>query len=178
MTAETDPPVPTGTGKRWWSKLSKEERELHTDWRFKAGHRNKDIMEVLKLSVGTVAGMKHRWELRMKGAAKDVTPENTPAMPQLEPSHEHMMESETEIPPETVAAEPAEMVSIQTVTTEPVVEEPQEEIPSPTREPLCEWPLPTSKSLKPGECGKPVVPGLRCCAEHAHLVYGKRFKAD
>ena len=41
----------------------------------------------------------------------------------------------------------------------------------------CEWPLTTSKSLgSVATCNKPVVPGLKCCEEHAPLVYPRYRK--
>jgi len=54
-------PVPNGKGKRWWSRLSQDERRLHTDWRFDAGHTNSAVMTALDLSVGTVSGIKRIW---------------------------------------------------------------------------------------------------------------------
>jgi hypothetical protein len=61
MTNDDNHPVPGGKGKTWWKNLSNADKELHTFWRFEAGHRNNEVMAALDLSVGTVAGMKNRW---------------------------------------------------------------------------------------------------------------------
>ena len=73
-------PVPDGKGKRWWTRLSPEERRLHTDWRFDAGHKNSDVMEALALSVGTVSGIKRIWRERRE-EARDIAPAPAPPNP-------------------------------------------------------------------------------------------------
>ncbi len=70
-------PVPNGKGKRLWSRLSQDERRLHTDWRFDARHTNTAVMAALDLSVGTVSGIKRIWRERRE-EARDSAPAPAP----------------------------------------------------------------------------------------------------
>ena len=78
-------PVPNGKGKRWWSRLSQDERRLHTDWRFDAGHTNSAVMTALDLSVGTVSGIKRIWRERKEESVREVTDAHAPAAPKPKP---------------------------------------------------------------------------------------------
>ena len=83
-------PIPDGKGKRWWTRLTPNERRLHTDWRFDAGHKNSDVMAALGLSVGTVSGIKRIWRERKEvsggtAGAPAPTPPKPPEPPAPEP---------------------------------------------------------------------------------------------
>lgn len=147
MTNENEHPVPVGKGKRWWGKLSREARELHTDWRFEANlknpkvHRNMDIQDALGVSVGTIAGMKNRW--RKQRDEKSIQQRADP-IPEIEP---------------TAPLVPSELL----------LKKGEPETGT------CVWPTGTGSSLKkPKLCEKKTEPGERLCAEHKTMARGQR----
>ena len=100
-------PVPNGKGKRWWSRLSQDERRLHTDWRFDAGHTNSAVMTALDLSVGTVSGIKRIWRERKEESVREVTDAHAPAAPKPKPP---VPPPEPPVPEPQPSAPPADKV--------------------------------------------------------------------
>jgi len=114
-------PIPNGKGKRWWTKLPLAERQLHTDWRFKAGHRNADVMAALGLSVGTVSGIKRIWrEREEKSPGSDMAPPSAPPPPEPEQPVPEVPETKETVVPEQLPtrSDPGKPKSLKLATSE------------------------------------------------------------
>lgn len=179
-----------------WAKLSKEEKISRLSELWVQGLSDDKIAAILSATKGQVVGFRHthtKLTAKNRGATAPLSGELIPSqidstrlgelvlVPEKNPESERPTQPASAPVVEPLQPEP------ETAFTESVVPlaviEPQEPetgeavladetVPA---EAGCMWPLAKSSSLKAEACGEKVVPGFRCCALHAPLVYGKRF---
>ncbi len=167
-----------GRGPEWWTTLSPDQKRALTYSRLKEKESNQAIADAFGITPNSIASIRNRWNhanhrnpytLIIRTESEDAEPET------VEPSQPETFVETAPPEPERDFADPIIPLVAVTETFEPETGEASSVEESAPAEAGCIWPLAKSSSLKPEECGKEVVPGFRCCEQHAPLLYGKRF---
>ncbi len=180
-----------------WSTMTKEEKIAQLSALWRKGLSDEKIATELRATKGQVVGFRHTQTKLTSANRHDDSVYESPAVEQKAIEHSpaalpETLAAEPEVitpslpaPQEETRAsievgqEPAEVPTLESVTEqEPAgVIEINIRVEVTQIEPGCVWPMAKSSTLHAEDCGRKVVPGFRCCEEHAPLLYGKRFTA-
>lgn len=171
--------VQPGRGSAWWTALSTEQKRALVFPRLIAKESNKAIGETLGITPNSIASLRDRWnkgghknpyELVFQQSEESTSPRAIDTSDAPDPPIPEAVIEEPE-------PEPVEIIQAVGIDNFLPVAEPEQSEQDVPLGPGCEWTLSSSRGVKAQECGKSVVPGFRCCADHAPLVYGKRYLA-
>ncbi|MEY4299245.1 MAG: hypothetical protein RIR25_481 [Verrucomicrobiota bacterium] len=130
-----------------------------------AGHSNREVVELTGLSIGTIAGMRHR--LRRDGLVKAHENPMNRGLPGSMPRKRRPVGAPIDAP----EPKPAQ-VNVALVRRAPAA--PGLRLPVIVTHRLCQWPLWGDREARPQPprfCGQPVVQGRPYCGGHCARAY-------